>query len=161
VQRHESVDDLQEVVDELLRATGASRVTLREEQSHAFFPIAREALAQGVMSIKDVQARNMEQQPVVLEIVKGHQVVQNDCLSAFDDVDFQEMLDLYGGMRAQIVTPVMVDGALKGIISVHQLGSPREWTDNDIETCHGAARRVHAIFTARPESDSRHRDRRS
>lgn len=144
-----AVDELQDVVDELLSVTGASRVTLREEQPGAFFPVANEALGGGAKSIRDVQAPNMPQQPVVHEIVEGRQVVQNDCLSAFDDPDFQEMLDLYGGMRAQIVTPVMIDGALKGIISVHQLGSRREWTDRDIEACNKAAARVHAVFSSR------------
>jgi GAF domain-containing protein len=135
-------DERQAVVDELLAVTGASRVTLREPRSDAFFPVVRESLAEGVSSIRDVEAPNMPGQPVVLEIVEGRQVVQDDCLSAFDDPDFQEMLELYGGMRAQIVTPVLVDGAVKGIISVHQLGSRREWSDRDIQACNEAASRL-------------------
>src|SRR5262245_1332943 len=135
-------DERQVVVDELLAVTGASRVTLREPRSDAFFPVVREALADGVPSITDVEAPNMPGQPVVLEIVKGRQVVQDDCLSAFDDPDFQEMLELYGGMRAQIVTPVLADGAVKGIISVHQLGARRAWSDSDIEACNEAAARL-------------------
>ena len=110
--------------------------------------MVREALAPGVKSIRNVQAPNMPRQPVVLEIVKGRQVIQHDCLSAFADPDFQVMLDLYGGMRAQIVTPVMVDGAVKAIISVHQLGSPRSWTDDEIAVCRRAAQRVHALSSS-------------
>ena len=33
------------------------------------------------------------------------------------------MLEAYGGLAAQIVTPVMRDGELAGILSLHQLGS--------------------------------------
>lgn len=135
-------DERQAVVDELLAVTGASRVTLREPREDAFFPVVREALAEGVGSIRDVEAPNMPGQPVVLEIVEGRQVVQDDCLTAFADPDFQEMLELYGGMRAQIVTPVLVDGAVNGIISVHQLGARREWSDRDIQACSDAARRL-------------------
>ncbi len=142
------VDELQGVIEELLATTRASRVTLRMDQPPEFFPVAREALAPGVESIRNVQAPNMPRQPVVLEIVKGRQVIQNDCLSAFADPDFQVMLNLYGGMRAQIVTPVMVDGAVKAIISVHQLGSPRAWTDDEIDACHQAAQRVHALSSS-------------
>ena len=141
----EAVDELQTVVEELLSATGASRVTLRQDRPGAFFPVVREALADGVESIRDVEAPNMPQQPVVREIVQGRQVVQDDCLSAFDDPDFHEMLELYGGMRAQIVTPVMVDGVLTGIISVHQLGSAREWEARDIQACSDAATKVASV----------------
>ena len=89
----------------------------------------------------------MKRQPVVLEIVEGRQVVQNDCLAAFDDPDFQEMLDLYGGMRAQIVTPVIVEGVLKAILSVHQLGAARKWTDSEIDACTATAERVRAVLS--------------
>jgi GAF domain-containing protein len=142
----EAADVLQEVVDDLLAATGASRVTLRQDTAADFFPVTREALAPGTPSIRDVVAPNMPRQPVVLEMVRGHQVVQEDCLSAFDDPDFQEMLDLYGGMRAQIVTPVTEEGTLKAVISVHQLGRAREWTSNEIEACNEAAARVKSFL---------------
>jgi GAF domain-containing protein len=42
------------------------------------------------------------------------------------------MLELYGGLRAQIVTPVMRDGRVVAIVSLHQLGRPRHWTDAEI-----------------------------
>ena len=35
------------------------------------------------------------------------------------------MRETYGGLAAQIVTPVMPDGSVTGIVSLHQLGSPR------------------------------------
>ena len=71
-------------------------------------------------------------QPVVLEIQQGRQVVQDDCASAFDDVAFQRMLTAYGGLAAQIVTPVQVDGRLEAILSLHQLGTPRRWSNVEI-----------------------------
>ena len=52
------------------------------------------------------------------------------------------MLDTYGGLAAQIVTPIFVDGSLEAIVSLHQLGTPRHWTDEEIESCRATAARV-------------------
>ena len=49
------------------------------------------------------------------------------------------MLGLYGGLAAQIVTPVMRDGEVAAILSVHQLGRTRTWTADEIEACRRAA----------------------
>ena len=38
---------------------------------------------------------------------------------AFDDPAFHRMLDTYGGLAAQIVTPIFGDGRLEAIVSVH------------------------------------------
>ena len=50
---------------------------------------------------------HLPSQPVVLEVQRGVQVVQDDSAGAYDDPAFQRMLEAYGGLAAQIVTPVM------------------------------------------------------
>jgi GAF domain-containing protein len=52
------------------------------------------------------------------------------------------MLETYGGVAAQIVTPVVVDGGVAAILSVHQLGSPRRWTTEEAAVCRRAAARL-------------------
>jgi GAF domain-containing protein len=52
------------------------------------------------------------------------------------------MLETYGGLAAQIVTPVFVGGRLAAIVSVHQLGAPRRWSPEDVEAATTAARRI-------------------
>ena len=81
-------------------------------------------------------------QPVVLELQHGRQVVQDDCRAAFDDPVFQAMLETYGGLAAQIVTPVFAGGRLAAIVSLHQLGTPRSWTEAEAAACTRAAARV-------------------
>ncbi len=71
---------------------------------------------------------HLPSQPVVLEVQRGVQVVQDDSACAYDDPAFLRMLEAYGGLAAQIVTPVMRDGRLEAILSLHQLGAPRAWT---------------------------------
>ena len=124
------------LVEDLLRETGASRVTLRHGEG---FPVAEEALAPGVPSIRDEQRVDLRTQPVAIEVTAGRQVVQHDSASAYSDPAYQRMLVLYGGLAAQIVTPVMRDGEVAAILSVHQLGRTRTWTEAEIEACRRTA----------------------
>jgi GAF domain-containing protein len=140
---------LQAIIDELLVSLGASRVTLRQETPGEVFPVTEEACAPGAASIRGVETPNMSGQPVVLRMLAGEQVVQEDCEQEYpDDQPFQDMLELYGGMRAQIVTPVVLDGRTVAVISVHQLGSTRSWQIAEIAACSDAAARVFGELSA-------------
>jgi GAF domain-containing protein len=140
------VDELQQAIDELLAQTRASRITLRLGVDGDFFPVAYESLAPGAPSIREVVAPDMPNQPVVRLASRGQQVVQNDTRSLFtDDENFQTMLGMYGGLRAQIVTPVMDGDRLLGLISVHELRETREWTAEEQDAARTCADRVRAV----------------
>jgi GAF domain-containing protein len=134
--------EIDAILGELLDATGASRVTLRRDVSDDVFPVTNEALADGTPSIAGVATPDMARQPVVLQVQQGRQVVQDDCLSASEEPHYREMLELYGGLRAQIVTPVVEDGRVAAIVSLHQLGRTRHWSEDEIESASETARRV-------------------
>jgi len=137
------VSEIQSILEELLAGTCASRVTLRENVAGDYaFPVTHEAPAPGVGSLREERTVDLRSQPVALEVAAGRQVVQDDCASAYDDPAFHQMRETYGGLAAQIVTPVLADGRVTGIVSLHQLGSPRRWTDEEIEACRAAAARV-------------------
>ena len=72
--------------------------------------------------------------------------MQPDCRSAYDDAGFRAMLETYGGLAAQIVTPVLSGGRLAAIVSVHQLGAPRRWSAADAEAAETAARRIEELL---------------
>ncbi len=132
-----------DVLEELLAATGASRVTLRRDiPGEEAFPVVEEALAPGAGSLRDERSVHLPTQPVVLEIQAGRQVVQDDCAAAYDDPAFQRMLVAYGGLAAQIVTPIEVGGRLEAILSVHDLGGPRRWADDEVAAATAAAGRL-------------------
>ena len=138
-----AVSALHEVLRDLLDATGASRATLRRDLPGVRpFPVVEEALAPGVPSLRDERSVHLPTQPAVLEVKRGHQVVQDDCAAAYDDPAFHRMLVAYGGLAAQIVTPVMREGALEAILSLHQLGAPRRWTHEEVAAASRAAARV-------------------
>jgi GAF domain-containing protein len=141
------VTDFAAVLADLLAATGASRVTLRRDVPGEYaFPVVEEALAPGVGSLREERSVHLPTQPVVLELQRGRQVVQHDCRAAFDDPAFRRMLDAYGGLAAQIVTPVFADGRLEAIVSVHQLGAPRAWTAAETAAASAAAARVRELL---------------
>lgn len=135
--------EVRSILDELLAATHASRVTLRRNDPGDYaFPVVEESLSPGIRSLREERTVDLRTQPVTRELMRGRQVVQDDCRAAFDDPAFHAMLETYGGLAAQIVTPVFVGDKLEAIVSVHHLGTPRAWTEEEIEAARQAASRV-------------------
>jgi GAF domain-containing protein len=137
------VSEIDAVLEELLAATNASRVTLRRDVPGEYiFPVTHEALAPGIASLREERTVDLKAQPVVAVLKTGQQVIQDDCRTAFDDAAFHQMLETYGGLAAQIVTPIFREGRLVAIVSLHQLGNPRRWTMDEVAAASLAARRV-------------------
>ena len=137
------MSETRSILRSLLDGTGASRVTLREDvPGDDFFPVTQEVLRPGVASLRVERTVDLRTQPVVRELEQGRQVVQDDCRAAFADPAFQRMLETYGGLAAQIVTPVLVADELRAIVSVHQLGEPRMWIEQEIALATWAAAEV-------------------
>ena len=135
------------ILEELLRTLAASRVTLRQDVPGDYaFPVTHESLASGVSSLANERTVDLRSQPVVRELLQGRQVVQPDCATASSDPAFQRMRETYGGLAAQIVTPVLVGDRLAAILSLHQLGLARAWTDEEVGACTDAATRVGALL---------------
>lgn len=134
-------------LQELLEITGASRVTLRQDLPGDYaFPVTNEARLPGAPSLKEERTVDLKAQPVVLELLKGRQIVQDDCRAAFDDPAFHCMLETYGGLAAQIVTPIFKTAKLVAIVSLHQLGAPRQWGDEEVAAAAQTAERVGALL---------------
>jgi len=135
------------VLEDVRAGLRADRVTLRRDLPGDYaFPVTDEALGPGVGSLREERTVDLRTQPVVELLRRGEQVVQDDTRAAFADPAFQRMLDTYGGLAAQIVTPVFVDGRLEAIVSLHVLGEPRTWRDDDAAACRRAADRVRELL---------------
>jgi GAF domain-containing protein len=128
----------QDIVEELLRETGASRTTLRLDSPDAFFPVVAEALAPGIGSIAGDTSIDLAASPT-FEFLASEQalLIQSDLLAA-DPAPPPELIEHYGA-RAQMLAPIVRDGRLVGIVSVHYAPGPREWTDEDIAALGNAA----------------------
>ena len=139
--------EIESVLEGLRAELGADRVTLRRDLPGDYaFPVTDEALGPGAGSLREERTVDLRTQPVVALLRRGEQVVQHDSRAAFDDPAFHAMLDTYGGLAAQIVTPVFVGGELRAIISVHQLGSSRTWSDDEVATCTRTAEQIAALL---------------
>jgi len=141
------VSTLASVVERLLARTNASRVTLRQDLPGDYaFPVTHEALAPGAAPLMEERTVDLRSQPVVAELARGRQVVQDDCAAAYDDATFHRMRQTYGGLAAQIVTPVLRNEQLLAIVSVHQLGEPRAWTREEVAAATLAAEEVEKLL---------------
>lgn len=144
------VSALDAIVSKLRELVAVDRCTLRLDVAGDYFPVVHEARTAGAGTLigDDLSLRG---QPVVAAILGGaEQVVQPDTRSASDDPAFQAMLAHYGGLGAQIVTPVREGDRLLGIISLHHLGGPREWSERELLLGRAAAVLVARLTSGRP-----------
>jgi maleate isomerase len=138
---------LRGLVERLREMVGVERCTLRLEVPGEYFPVVHEALTPGTATLVGDRVISLRGQPVVNQILAGaEQIVQTDSASASDEPAFQAMLAHYGGLGAQIVTPVRDGEALVGIISLHHLRGPREWSEDELALARSAARLVRQIL---------------
>jgi maleate isomerase len=140
-----------EILEELLRSTGASRTTLRldlPDQDAGLDEVVAEALAPGVHSIRgDTSIRNLRGTSTVRFLEEQRRpLVQNDCL-ADDLAPPPELIELYG-VRAQMLAPIVREGRLAGVISVHYVPGPRQWSAENIAALREAAERVQRVLDA-------------
>lgn len=142
---------VQAVLDALRAALDVQRCTFRQPVEAAYaFPVTFESRAEGVDALLGDFTIVQTGQPVIRKLLADRaQVVQEDCSSASSEPLFHAMLAHYGGMRAQIVTPFIVDDQLRGVLSIHQLGQTRTWTEADKALGAEAARLIGTLFEQR------------
>ena len=130
----------QPIVDDLLAATGASRITLRLDTPGDNFPVVAEALAPGVASIREgrLDQRNALTARRLMETLDV--LVQSDTLAA-DPPPPPELIQHYGTL-AQMLGPIVADGVVIGWLSVHENRGPREWEPGEVAALRVAMARV-------------------
>jgi len=138
---------LEATVAALREAVAVERCTLRLAIAGGYFPVVHESRTGTARTLIGDRAVSLRGQPVVEAILAGaEQVVQPDAARASDDPAFQDMLVQYGGLGAQIVTPVREGDSLLGIISLHHLGGPRDWSQAERSHARSAAELVRRLM---------------
>jgi maleate isomerase len=135
----------QEILEDLLRSTDASRTTLRldlSDQDSGLDAVVAEALAPGVRSMRDdTSIRNLRNVSTVRFLEEQRRpLVQNDC-AADDLAPPEELIELYG-VKAQMLAPIVREDRLVGVISVHHAPGPRDWSAEDVAALREATERV-------------------
>jgi GAF domain-containing protein len=122
----------QELMDELLARTGASRTTLRiDDEPGVEFPVKAEALAPGVNSIAGDNTIAIRASATFKWIDRERRLLVQEDLLAADPAPAPELMERYGG-RAQMLAPVQRGGELVGLVSVHYVPGTRQWTPEEI-----------------------------
>ena len=127
----------EELIKDVFTQTGASRVTLRLRHKTEPFPVFIEVRRDDIAATGDYAADTNAGTFRYLES-ELRPLVQTDTRTAEENAPPPTLIEKYG-VGAQILAPIVVDGALSGIISVHHVGGPREWSPQEIEaTTRGA-----------------------
>src|SRR5690349_21043165 len=95
----------QEIMDELLAATGASRTTLRFDEPGATFPVAAEALAPGVRSIRGDETIDIRGAPPFQFIERERRVLVQEDVHEHELAPPPKLLAHYA-VRAQMLAPI-------------------------------------------------------
>lgn len=133
---------IQAILDHLRSVLRVPRCTLRQNVNAAYaFPVTHESRDEGVRSLLGDFTIIQSGQPVIERMLAERvQVVQNDTRAASTEHLFHVMLQHYGDMRSQIVTPLFHEDSLAAVLSVHSLQELRTWTSEEIGLARSAAR---------------------
>jgi maleate isomerase len=133
----------QEIVENLLADVGASRVTIRLDRPDAVFPVVAEATAPGINSIAGATSIDLKAAPTFIFLAEQKRpLIQSDLLNT-DVPPPPALIELYGA-RAQMVTPILRDDEMVGMVSVHYAPGVRDWTPEEIAAIEQAAEQVRA-----------------
>jgi GAF domain-containing protein len=131
--------EFEDLIKDVFIRTGAGRVTLRLPHETEVFPVYIEVRREDVLATGDYAADPNTGTFRYLESVL-QPLVQTDTRAA-EHAPPPVLIEKYG-VGAQILVPIVVDGALGGIISVHHVGGARGWTSQEIEATTQAAATV-------------------
>lgn len=135
---------LEELVAAVREQTSAARVTLRLDVAGANFPVIAEALDDGAASIRSDNSLDQRGAATAQWVMRTRQVlVQNDCHLA-ESPPPAALLEAYQ-VRAQMLAPVLIEGAVAGWVSVHSTVA-RDWSDHDVAIAAGAAHAASAAL---------------
>jgi GAF domain-containing protein len=135
---------LQSIAERLREQTSVGRVTVRL-RGDGRYPLVAEALAPGVRSL--VGFTVTPSQRTTLEALETSRtiLVQHDVTTA-EITPPRELLAHYG-VKAQLLVPVVVEGELMAIVSVHELDGPRCWSSSEIGAAESAAKSVQMLIS--------------
>ena len=134
------------ILSTLRAATRATRTTLRidlPERGLHVDDVAGEALAPGAASLRGQTAIDQRAAGSIRWLEGNRRVlVQNDVTGRVEPAPPPALMAVFG-VTAQMLAPIVRDGAMPGWISVHHAGGARAWTDDEVRAVDAAVRELH------------------
>jgi maleate isomerase len=143
-------EELQKIMESLLKSTDASRTTIRldiPELELALETVVAEGIAPGVNSLKgDKIITDMRKTVAPVMYLEEHRkiLVQDDCMTAIPAPP-QKLIEYYG-VKAQMLAPIIEETLMIGVLSVHYNLGSRHWSEQDIAALQAAAERVEQVL---------------
>jgi maleate isomerase len=122
-------------LDQLPRATGSSRTTLRLDWPELGFHVddfAGKALVPGEKSLRLQRGINQRAVATVQWLDRERRSLIQDDFTTTDVPSLPALIEVCGA-RAQMFAPVIRNGGLQGWVSVHDTGSAHYWSHANVE----------------------------
>ena len=150
--RDRVVAGAQAALQRLLGETGASRTTLRLDDSAFGFHIddvVAEALAPGERTMRAEGTINHRAANTAQWVEQHRRILVQDDLAA---TEFPAPTGLTQGfgVKAQMLAPIEREGRLDGWVSVHEAKAPRVWSDADQQAARTTVQTVLALLADEP-----------
>jgi maleate isomerase len=140
-------DRLERALEDLREATAASRVTLRLDTPGQVFPVVGEALAPGIRSIRDATEIDLRAAETFRYLEREQRLlIQDDCEGGAFPAP-RELIQLYG-VKSQMLAPLVRDGRLAGIVSVHYAPAVRRWSASDVTALEDAIAHIEHLLSS-------------
>ena len=119
----------------------AGRVTIRVDDAPGeTFPVKAEACADAVAPIAGHRTEGIRESDTFRWIERERSVLVQDDIAASPIAPAAVLLERYGA-RAQLLAPVVRDGAVAAIVSVHETRDVRAWRADEADEAAAAAAR--------------------
>jgi gluconolactonase len=137
--------ELRQVADDVLAKLSPGRVTIRlEDAPSTSFQVKAEACAEGVASIAAHHTEGIRESGTFVFLDEERRpLVQEDVMTGPKPAPV--LYEVYGAF-AQILTPVIVDGEIRSLLSIH---SPvkRQWDEGEVAEAERAASEIARIIS--------------
>jgi len=145
----EASKDLQDVctriAEGLLKATQASRTTVRLVDDDGELVLAAESLAPGVSSMATGPAVDPRLHETYVHLERTHGLlIQEDCRVA--EVQPPPSLIVHYRVLAQMLAPVVLGDEMRGTISVHLVEQTRKWSPESVAALDEARHELEAVL---------------
>ena len=135
---------LTRIMDELRKATGALRTTVRVDHAPLGFGVdlpAAESREAGATSLIGQGAIDQRAASTIHWMVRERRTLVQPSFDGGDPTPPQALIDAYG-VTAQMLGPLFVNGHLQGWVSVHAAGGPRDWSEDDVAALEAAVESI-------------------
>ena len=137
--------ELQRIAEGLRARLDALRVTIRlDDTPGAELPVKAEALAPGALAIAAILLPGVRDSATARWVERERRVLVQDDIAASATTPVRQLVEQFGA-RAQLLAPILQEGALIGLLSVHS-GQVRAWSAAEVAEAEQAAAEVVATL---------------